>query len=806
MKLYKKGSVVGMEDNKKIGLVAVSNHNYGSQLQTYAMHQALLNLGVDNEIIRYKQNPIKQLKRALNPSFFIMKGKSVVRNVSCKVKYPEISRGLAVRANAFEKFKLSHCKYSPNISERNVLEQYVTGYKAVILGSDQVWHPANLEMDYFTLNFVPNEIPKIAYAPSFGVSEIPRQQKKATKEYLERFNAVSVREKSGAEIIRSLTGKNVQVVCDPTALLTREQWDIVSSVNKYTDDKYIFCYFLGSNRKHREFANKVKKITGYKIIALQHLDELVKDDIYFGDIKPYNVGPEDFVSLIANAEIVLTDSFHGTMFSIYYHKNFFTFSRFLENKKDSTNSRIVSILDTLDLSKRHYTTEEKPESCLRCDINWNEVDDKLAEFRNTSLCYLNEIIQKYALSNINNKDKSIENKKKNTCTGCTACVHSCPQNCIKMVRDYEGFLYPCVDREKCIKCGICSKICPVDNVKNGLKGYSFAARSESKNVRMTSSSGGMFNAIAKWILNRGGVVIGAGFDEAMQVKHMLIEKPEELKALQASKYVQSDLSNIFPEIRNKLEQGKYVFFCGTPCQAVGLKCFLKKEYDHLFIADVLCYGVPSPGVFSEFVKFMEKKHNAKLVDFYFRDKSFGYASPNVKAVFANGDVEQMTSDVKSFTKTFFAGVTTRPACFNCAFKTVDRETDITLGDFWTVEKVDRKMDDDTGATLLLVHTEKALKMIRELSDVRLTSIEYSTAISCAGPMLLHSAKPSINRDLFFKDLADIGYKKAVDKDVPDSLKNKVANVVKPILLKTGITKFGVLKAIKVQKIKNEAHH
>lgn len=792
-----------MKDNKKVGLVAVSYYNYGSQLQTFAMQQVLTNLGVENEIIKYKQNPIKQLKRVKNLYFFMMKGKCVARNIECKVKYPDISKGLAVRASAFESFKASHCNFSPFISERNILEQYVLKYKGVILGSDQVWHPANLEMDYFTLNFVPDDIPRIAYAPSFGVSEIPGKQKKATKDYLARFNEISVREKAGAEIVASLIRKNVPIVCDPTTLLTREQWDRVSSQKKFTDEKYIFCYFLGNNKNHRVFANKVKKITGYKIIALQHLDELVKDDIVFGDIKPYDVGPEDFVNLVANAEIVLTDSFHGTMFSIYYHKNFYTFSRFSDSNKGSTNSRVVSILDTLGLCNRHYTTKENPESCVRCNIEWKEVDRRLSEFRCESLSYLREAINKYNLGSDVIHDASIAKKGKRTCTGCTACVHSCPEKCIKMISDHEGFLYPEVNSALCIQCGICSKICPVDNKKEGVEGYAFAARSNSSAIRMTSSSGGMFNVISNWIIKQGGIVAGAKFNETLQVKHVIVETQEDLKALQASKYVQSDLSDVFVKIKEKLEQGKYVLFCGTPCQAVGLKRFLKKEYEYLYIADVLCYGVPSPGVFSGFVEFMEKKHNSKLKEFFFRDKSFGYASPNVKAVFENGEVEQMTSDVKSFTKTFFLGVTTRPVCFNCAFKTKDRETDITLGDFWTVGNVDKKMDDDTGATLLMVHTEKAMKMISQLSDVNLTEIDYDMAVRSAGPMLLHSAKPSVYRDKFFLEYQKLGYKKTVDKYVPDSIKNKVANIVKPIMLKTGITKSGVLKIVKRQKIKYE---
>ena len=173
-----------MKSKKKVGLVAVLNHNYGSQLQTFALHYTLKSLGVDNEIIKYKQNPLKQVKRILNPSFFLIKGRSIAKTLKCKIKYPVISKGLSVRSNAFERFKNQNCEYSPFISSREVLIEYCKKYKAVILGSDQVWHPANLEMDYFTLSFVPNGIPRIAYAPSFGVASIPTNQIEKTRAYL----------------------------------------------------------------------------------------------------------------------------------------------------------------------------------------------------------------------------------------------------------------------------------------------------------------------------------------------------------------------------------------------------------------------------------------------------------------------------------------------------------------------------------------------------------------------------------------------------------------------------------------------
>lgn len=373
---------------KKTGLVSVSIHNYGSLLQTYAMQKTLDNMGIENDIILFKSDPLKQLYRIFNVPFMKMKLKLYQRKMITKLFHKEIYHGSAVRDRAFMDFKANYCRFTQKITDRSDLMKMGEDYRAFVLGSDQVWNPANLEMDFYTLNFVPEKKTKVAYAPSFGVSEIPVNQQEKTKAYLNRIQYISVREVAGAEIVKELTGRDVPVVCDPTALLTREQWDELKSDKKYVDGKYIFCYFLGANPAHREFANRVKELTGYQIVALQHIDEFVKNDLTFGDVTPYDVGPQDFVNLLSNAEIVLTDSFHGTMFSIYYHKNFYTFSRFIEGKKESTNSRIVSILSLMGLLDRKLSATEDATKCLNKTIDWENVQKKLDRFREMSYKWL----------------------------------------------------------------------------------------------------------------------------------------------------------------------------------------------------------------------------------------------------------------------------------------------------------------------------------------------------------------------------------------------------------------------------------
>lgn len=378
---------------KKIGLISVSIHNYGSLLQTYAMQQILDQYGIDNDIILFKSDPIKQIYRVFNIPFMRMKLKLYKRKLMTMIMYREIYDGSKRRDKAFMSFKNDYCRFTKKITDRKELEDYGKKYDAYVLGSDQVWNPANLEMDFYTMNFIPENKSKIAYAPSFGVSNIPQKQIVKTCSYLQRIQHISVREFAGANIVKRLTGRTVPVVCDPTALLTKEDWDKLKSNRKYLDGKYIFCYFLGNNPLHREFANRVKKETGYQIVALQHIDEFVKGDLSFGDVTPYDVAPQDFINLLSNAEVVLTDSFHGTMFSIYYHKRFFTFKRYAEGEKDSTNSRIASILGMLHLEDRGLQGNENVTEALLREIKWEIVQASLEEFRDKSKTFLTNALK-----------------------------------------------------------------------------------------------------------------------------------------------------------------------------------------------------------------------------------------------------------------------------------------------------------------------------------------------------------------------------------------------------------------------------
>lgn len=328
----------------KIGLVCVTNHNYGSILQTFALQTIVNNLGVETEIVRYNESKFSKIRRLRNKEYMRTRFKVIEKKITLTFLYRKYSHLLQERNIAFSKFISTNLKFSDVLFSLSELNRKAYNYDIVLLGSDQVWHPMNLYMNFFTLNFVPDKIIKAAYAPSFGVSKIPKSYKESYRKYINRIQYLSCREAAGVDIIYDLTGKKPPMVCDPTMLLSKEDWlQVLPGKTKYPF-KYIFCYFIGDNPEQRELVLKLKETTGYKIITLLHIDEYISSDSNYGDYTPFDVDPLDFLELIKNAEYIMTDSFHASVFSILFHKAFFTFNRFENIKR---NQRILVLIRCL---------------------------------------------------------------------------------------------------------------------------------------------------------------------------------------------------------------------------------------------------------------------------------------------------------------------------------------------------------------------------------------------------------------------------------------------------------------------------
>jgi len=380
----------------KVGIVSCYfQKNYGSQLQAYATQKILDDWGVDNETIN-----IVGLEREITNT----KYKYFIRNLlnasisKDKIGYLKLSllkrilkkslgQKIKIREEMFEKFSHEMFQLSRQYNSKKDLREHSKNYATFLVGSDQLWLPSNIEADYYTLNFVHNNIPKISYATSFGVSTIPKRQNKKACSFLKRIEYISVREMTAQKIVKGLTGKTVPLVCDPTLLFTSDEWQSIQKPERIITEKYIFCYFLGNNPDQRTFAKRLKEKTGLKIVHLQHLDEYIKSDESFADYTPYNIGPSEFISLIRDAEFILTDSFHGTCFSILHRKKFFAFNRYKANEKHSTNSRIPSLLSLLNISNKLLITNYD-DIDINDDIDYDDVLRRLDDFRYFSKDFL----------------------------------------------------------------------------------------------------------------------------------------------------------------------------------------------------------------------------------------------------------------------------------------------------------------------------------------------------------------------------------------------------------------------------------
>lgn len=361
----------------------------------------------------------------------------------------------------------------------------------------------------------------------------------------------------------------------------------------------------------------------------------------------------------------------------------------------------------------------------------------------------------------------IEDKTK--CCGCSACYSVCPKQCISMVSDNEGFLYPKIDESKCIDCHLCEKVCPELNQAEPKKPIqTLAAINPDEKIRFQSSSGGIFSLIAEKIIRDGGVVFGARFDEEWNVIHDYTDNIEGLKAFRGSKYVQSTIGDNFVKAKKFLDDGRTVLFTGTGCQIAGLKRYLRKDYQKLITVEVICHGVPSPLVWQSYLETISS-NRFDIKEVSFRDKTESWKKYNVK--FSGGrPISEKAADNK-FMKVFLADLALRPSCYQCPAKPLKSGSDIILGDFWGIEKIDPTIDDDKGLSLLLIKTDRG-KVI--LNDLQFFTKEesYNEALKF-NPSIERSVNKPPYRDLFMHLVRKYGFSKASERISSTKLRHRI---------------------------------
>lgn len=378
----------------------------------------------------------------------------------------------------------------------------------------------------------------------------------------------------------------------------------------------------------------------------------------------------------------------------------------------------------------------------------------------------------------------IQIQDKSKCVGCYACYSCCPQNCISMEDDHEGFKYPQINLDACINCKKCERVCP--GIQRQLHPHfsevSLAAYSKDEQIRNSSSSGGIFSVLALVVLKHGGVIFGAAFDNKFAVHHIKVSSIKDIGKLRGSKYVQSRIENTFREAKDILESGREVYFSGTPCQIDGLKNFLGKEYSNLITQDIICHGVPSPYVWNKYLDSVRENLNSEIKCVSFRDKLLGWKKYSVKVEGTNGKVEMSTFLDNPMMRAYLRDLCLRPSCYSCPSKGVKRSSDITLADFWNVSDFLDNFDDDRGIDLIICHSSKGLALLREASP-EIVSQEIDMRAAYENFQMNNSSRQPANRDAFIKDLGQSTFAEAVKKFCAISIRERIITKIKLIFQK-----------------------
>ena len=392
-------------------------------------------------------------------------------------------------------------------------------------------------------------------------------------------------------------------------------------------------------------------------------------------------------------------------------------------------------------------------------------------------------------------------KEKTDCCGCTACMNICPKNAIEMKPDFEGFLYPDVNTDICVNCGLCEKVCPVKSKvsleEENTLGY--IVRNKDLDIVKDSTSGGAFSVFAKHVFENGGIVYGAGYDADMNVVCKKATNMAELAEMRGSKFVQSNLDRVFSEIKEQLNKGVFVMFTGTPCQVSGLISYIGKKPDNLLCIDFVCRGVPSPKLWRNYLNMMQKRYKSKVVAVKFKNKTYGYHATTMKVDFANGKTWYGSGRIDPMMKAFVKEMASRPSCGDCHFKGIQRPSDITMFDCYEFAAITGKKDDDMGYTSLFIHSCKGIDIFDKVrKEFLVIDVAVDDLVTENGIMVCNSAKPSDRRTAFYDASNRLPIDEAMNVVLPIEKKDYFIEKCKSTLYRLGL--IPILKKLKNEKI------
>ncbi len=766
--------------NKRIGVATVfTGFNYGSALQAYATKTLLTSMGYSVDVLKLSGSLIpgrdvrlKKLLTVLLRSMINAGGTKSLKNYGDSINKP-------LSATSIEMFqRFTDFNICPREIKYNALKEcaYSDEYSAFVCGSDQVWNSAVFYVDpFYYLQFAPVE-KRIAFAPSFGRDFVPDYNIKKIKKYVSEIKHKSVREESGVEIIKNLTGDDAEVLVDPTLVISADEWSGSLRLDNTNEDKYILAYFLDEpSQKAKEIVRGISQKYGLKVIGLPYNFE----DMPWSE-NVVDAGPEEFVSYIKNASFVCTDSFHGTAFSLNFNIPFYTFERDYGNA-GKQSARINSILNIASQNQRY-----EPDSFDDCfSISFENTNRVLEEQREKARKYLSDILPAVQ-KEFSYKSKSVRDQDKlHSCTGCGVCESVCPFDAIKIKESCQGFYEPVIDEYKCTDCGFCKKACyKFDNqykIKAEENFECYSAVNKNREELLSSSSGGVSVELMKAALNEGFFVVGVAYDIKLNRAVTRIAKTEdELEQFKGSKYFQSYTAEAFNEILSDETEQKYAVF-GTPCQIYALSkaVGLKKMRDKYLFVDIFCHGCPSLRLWDKYLEYIKYKKNADdFTKINFRSKTYGWH----EYCFDFFSKEKKLSSSKyndPFHEMFFGLDVMNTACYDCIARSTLEKTDIRIGDFWG-----KRFNMDTkGVSAVVVASEKGKSIFQKVQSVLdIQKADFDEIISEQSYKKIHRVNFKRREDV----LSQLSSEKPLDRIVKErrkklSLFENIKRITKSLL-------------------------
>lgn len=716
----------------KVGIITFHRAlNYGAVLQAYALQSYLNELGIESEVIDYrseyiehfykpiKANPIKEFKKFLR-----------------EILYAPSNIKKRWRFNVFIK---KHIRLSKVVKNQSDLQALNNEYDFFLAGSDQIWNSRWSGFDKtFFLDFAFSS-KKYSYAASFGTEMLSKEEAETIKNLLHDFQAISVRERTGEKIVRELVDKQAIVSVDPTCLIVKEKWEKIC--DKPTDSGYILMYTLEKSDELLSYAKKIAQERDERIICI--LDSLKKRKLV--DAQGF-LSPAKFLGLFANASCVVTNSFHGLLFSTIFEKEVC-----LQYQKGmhAPNSRLRDFVKEFGLEACVLGSENFAPS----SIDYNVIKQRMKKHSDCSKNYLLSLPYRKR----NTAFTVLASKEK--CFGCRACEQICSQNAIVMKADNEGFLYPFVCQDLCISCKQCKKVCPSDNKELGIRLNkplkTSVAYINDECKRMKSRSGGVYVAVSDYILENGGVVYGAALTSNHTVCHTRATNANERDYHCGSKYVQSDTLDTYKKVVDDLSNEKKVIYSGTACQVAGLLSFLnqkniKLKKGQLVTIDIVCHGVLSPRIWKDNLEYIERVAAGPLECVDFRDKSFGWDS-HIETYY----VCERKIHSERYTAVFYEHNGFRPTCYHCPYSRIERLADITLADAWGIKRAFPEWETQKGVSFLMANTLEGIDVINAV-DSALTINDVDLALMMQ-PNLVAPTKMPSTRSRFWQQYNKKGY-------------------------------------------------